>query len=204
MQDKYQRELNNPIGAHEILPVELWKDILSFLNQTELARASLICHLFYDVFRNEDRIRKIKAFADFCAKHVRKQNAVIKLPGNLIAIGSWDGSIRIWDYSAGGLIKTLSAFGTSATIHDVICVAYLGNDRLISSTYAGSHDANLNIQNFRTGEHLKMIPMVSRTNCIVQLTKNELALALDNREVCIFDYESGLASNQLKGHSGYV
>lgn len=192
--------MNDDIVLTEKLSIELLSHIFSFLNRADFDKAGMVCRLFYDISHDEYHVKKEKEFSLFCSKYGSKKNAIIKLPENHFAIGSWDGTIKIWDYPAGKLVSTLSAYGTSTKVSHVLCLAYLGDDQLISSTF----DGFLHIQNYKTGQNVRRVNAFSPVNCIVQLSENELALGCDDKTIHILNLETGLSVRELHGHQGYV
>ena len=68
----------------------------------------------------------------------------------LLASGSWDGSIRLWNADAGTCTAVLNGHNGF-----VICLADLGGGRLLSGYYA---DASLRVWNTATGTCLAVVP----------------------------------------------
>lgn len=192
--------INDDILLTETLSIQLLSYIFSFLNRTDFDRAGIVCRLFYNISHDESHVKKEKEFSLFCSKYASKRSTIIKLPENHFAIGSWDGTIKIWNYSEGKLVSTLSAYGTSTIMPRVLCLAYLGNNKIISSTF----DMTLHIQNYKTGQDKQKINVPSHVKCIFQLSDNELALGFDDKTIRILSLETGLPIKELRGHQGFV
>jgi WD40 repeat protein len=70
--------------------------------------------------------------------HTREVNSVAFSPdGRLLASGSFDGTIRLWDVATGSLVRTLKGHA-----HYVLSVAFSPDGKLLAS---GSWDGTLKL-----------------------------------------------------------
>ncbi len=79
--------------------------------------------------------------------HEGSVRALIMLSNNVLASGSQDKTIRIWDLNTFKLVKTLNGH-----VDTVSCLARLSHDELVS----GSFDKTIRIWNWSYGEFIEL------------------------------------------------
>ena len=109
---------------------------------------------------------------------------------HLLASGSWDATVKIWNLTTGTLIYTFDSSNGGHT-KNVNCLAYLGNNLLASS----SDDATVKIWNVSNGSLERTLNESNSVNWLVLLRNGLLAANVNFGIVHIWNFTSGL---QLK------
>ncbi|KAJ6070716.1 hypothetical protein N7467_012035 [Penicillium canescens] len=118
--------------------------------------------------------------------------------GRLLASGSSDGTIRLWDTVTGALQETLNGHSDS-----VYAVAFSPNDRLLAS---GSSDKTIRLWDTATGALHQTLKCHSRSVCTVAFSHDGqmLASGSDDKTIRLWDTATGALQQTLEGHSGSV
>jgi len=104
---------------------------------------------------------------------------LIKLSDNIVIIGSWDNTIKIWNLNNGFCIKTL--LGHDSAVLSLVKI----NENIIAS---GSNDKTIKIWDISTGkcsktlsDHIKLI------DCLLKLNINQIISASIDLNIKIWD-----------------
>lgn len=121
--------------------------------------------------------------------HTASVNTFAKLENNLLASGSKDATICIWNLETGQLARIL------AVSNEVLSLLSLGNNLLAS----GSKDGYVFIWNVNNGEILYTLPNESSANKLVKVNQSLLAVGLTGK-VMIWNFNTGeLVSSLING-----
>lgn len=113
------------------------------------------------------------------------------LSRDLIASGSKDSSIHIWNITDGSLIKTLNGH-----TDQISCLVVLENGYLVSS----SKDKSIKVWNIHTGEIVRTIQVENPVKSMAVLKHANLAVASFNL-IKIYDTDSGFLIKTIEDHS---
>lgn len=116
----------------------------------------------------------------------------------LVASGSWDNTIRIWDVQTGAQIRTLTGHTKSVT-----SVAFSPNGRLLAS---GSTDYTARIWDVSTGKLLRTLSKHTMPVESVAINRDGTILATSGLDklIVLWDIASGKEIRTLTGHDGNV
>ncbi|KAK3359288.1 WD40-repeat-containing domain protein, partial [Lasiosphaeria hispida] len=116
----------------------------------------------------------------------------------LIASGSRDQTIKIWDTATGACTQTLKGHSDS-----VYSIAFSPDSKLIAS---GSDDQTIKIWDTATGACTQTLKGHSRSVYSIAFSPDLklIASGSDDQTVKIWDTATGACTQTLKGHSGYV
>ncbi|MEH1886537.1 WD40 repeat domain-containing protein, partial [Nostoc sp.] len=131
--------------------------------------------------------------------HSSKVNSVIFSPdGKILASGSLDKTIKLWDISTGKAIKTLT--GHSRWVWGVV---FSPDGKTLAS---GSNDNTIKLWDVSTGKAIKTLTGHSRSvNSVVFSPDGKtLASGSDDKTIKLWDVSTGKAIKTLTGHSRWV
>ena len=118
--------------------------------------------------------------------------------GKVIASGSWDKTVRLWDAATGQALKTLS--GHTA---EVLALAYSPDGKVIAS---GSGDNTVRLWDAATGQELKTLS--GHTDSVSALAYSPdgkvIASGSWDNTVRLWDAATGQELNTLSGHTASV
>ncbi len=122
--------------------------------------------------------------------------SLASLGQNLMASGSADGVIRIWNTATGNLVNKLVV---PACV--VSCLAGLGDGRLVS----GSFDHMIRLWDIHSGKLLMEFPgHEGSVDCIIYLGDDRMASGSWDESINIWDTLTGNLITTLEGHEGTV
>ena len=116
----------------------------------------------------------------------------------LLASCSFDGTIKLWDISSGGCLKTL--YGHTKEIY---CISYNFQSNLLAS---GSVDKTIKLWNLSTGECIKTLFGHNHNVWSLAFTKNgkNLVSSSADKTIKLWDVSTGNYTKTLQGHSREV
>ncbi|ORY84264.1 WD40-repeat-containing domain protein [Protomyces lactucae-debilis] len=117
----------------------------------------------------------------------------VQADDSIIASGSYDGSIKIWDLTSGELLRTLDGH-----TRGVNCLQF-DDAKLIS----GSMDKTLKIWNYRTGECLSTLRGHTEGVLSLHFDKTVLASGSADNTIRVWNFSDGTCT-VLRGHRGWV
>lgn len=121
--------------------------------------------------------------------------------GGMVAVGSRDGTIRLWNSLDGRLDVALHGHGGATTAIDFVDSKTAGEHRLISASSSGQLRIWLH-QAERGGA--RTISQAGEYGPALALGRGEIAVSDGERAVLRFDSESGAALPPLVGHASQV
>jgi|GEM_PF-1024351 len=115
--------------------------------------------------------------------------------GKLLASGSWDKTVRIWDISTGNLICKLEGHKDA-----IFAVAFSPDSKTVASA---SSDKTVKLWNAYTGELLKTLEGFSEPMWTVAYSPDGTLLATAGlgKSITLFDAQSGAPLGTLDGHT---
>ncbi|GLA33115.1 hypothetical protein AnigIFM63326_002394 [Aspergillus niger] len=118
--------------------------------------------------------------------------------GQLLASGSHDKTIKLWDTATGALKHTLE--GHSRSVHSV---AFSGNSQLLASS---SHDKTIKLWDTATGALKYTLEGYSRSVYLVTFSGDGQLLAFgpSDNTIKLWDTATGTLKHTLEGHSDWV
>ena len=124
--------------------------------------------------------------------HARDINVLVALAGNMIASGSDDGDVRV--YQNRDLVHRLVGHTNS-----VMCLVALRNNKLAS----GSCDRSVRVWDTRSGACLLSI-CTRAVNALAMLGNGRLAVGADEKTIRAYGTRSGKQLMVLRGHCAHV
>ena len=118
--------------------------------------------------------------------------------GGILASGSKDGSIKLWNLQNGNLIRTLKGNSLS-----VLSVAFSPDRKTLAN---GSGDGTINLWNLENGQLIRRFRGHNDGVWSVAISRdgNTLVSGSWDKTVKLWDLHSGQLKGTLSGHSGYV
>jgi WD40 repeat protein len=143
--------------------------------------------------------KTVAIFSTFVAGHSNEIQSIAFSPdGKILASGSADKTIKIWDVKKGKEIRTLT--GHSAGVESV---AFDPDGKILAS---GSHDKTTKVWDWRTGEELCTLRGHGDSVQAVAFSPDGQTLATCSRDstIGIWDVSTGREIRTLTGHSDVV
>ncbi|KAL2803394.1 putative wd40 protein [Aspergillus granulosus] len=182
----------------EIAPLQLYSSGLMFC-----PRNSVIRELFKNQLSNWHQLPRVKeewsAELQTLEGHSNEVNSVTFSPdGQLLASGSGDKTIKLWDPNTGELRQTLKGHSGWVT-----SVTFSPDGQLLAS---GSFDKTIKLWDPNTGELYQTLKGHSNEVNSVTFSPNGqlLASGSKNKIIKLWDPNTGELRQTLKGHSGSV
>ncbi len=118
--------------------------------------------------------------------------------GRLLASGSWDHTIKVWDVDTGKLLQTLQGHQDL-----VLSIAFSPNGLLLAS---GSADKTIKLWNINTGEPLQTLKEEGSWISSLAFSPDGQMLAAEGEHYSIklWDLSSGLLLETLMGHDNVI
>jgi WD40 repeat protein len=137
-----------------------------------------------------------KCIKSFVA-HNNKIVSLIELYNGLIATGSYDSTIKIWDINSQQLLKIINEAG------NVLCLLEFepgkilsGTDQNVINLWDINNSYNQSLSTFEG--HLLWV------NCLVKCNENYFASGSNDSDIRIWGYQERECVNVLKGHNNCV
>ena len=128
--------------------------------------------------------------------HRSKVTTLAVMPGGLLASGSWDTTVRVWDAASGECLLTLVGHA-----HFVNALAVIPDGRLAS----GSADGTVCVWDPNTGAGLSRFKCShTSVNALAGLPDGKLASGSDDGAVRVWDVDTGACTSTLEGHTSSV
>lgn len=131
------------------------------------------------------------------------RSVVIDPEGKIVASGSFDGTIKIWNLETGELIRTLTGHSEAGEIVSSVAISPDGKTIVSSSNgYGGT----IKIWDLETGELLDTLPAQPSGVSFVTISpdSNILASGSEDGKIQLWQVESGQPLATLSGHLGTV
>ena len=115
--------------------------------------------------------------------------------GRVLASGSWDNSIKLWDAATGTELRTLKGYTVP-----VRSVAFSPDGR----TLAGSGNETVKLWDVQTGAELRTLKAQTAVFSLAFSPDGRTLATAENQTVRLWDAQTGAPLRVLKGHSGWV
>ena len=122
-------------------------------------------------------------------------SSICVLPGEMLASGSFDKTIKIWKTPTGALVKTLTGHTDS-----VRALALLHDGTLVS----GGNDFTIRMWNTTTGETVKTLQCRNFITSLAVLQDGTLASGLADNTITLWNTTTGEVCKTLSGHTDKV
>lgn len=121
--------------------------------------------------------------------------------GSVVATGSHDCSIKLWDTNRGKLVCTFSSQLISRSHRgSVVALSFSPNDRLL---YSGGHDMMIKVWDWERRQGQTLVP---KTNAVAQLAvgRDRLVSLGYGREIQVWQAQDGKFERSLEGHTAPI
>ena len=148
-----------------------------------------------------DEVRSVAFSPQSYTRHIPIQNPKSKIQNRtsyLLASGSYDGTVRLWDVSTGECLRILQGH-----TRRVWSVAFSPDGKILASS---SSDRTVKLWQVSSGECLKSLPGHSRQIRSVAFSPDgkTLASGSDDQSIRLWNHHTGECLRVLKGHSSWV
>jgi WD40 repeat protein len=126
----------------------------------------------------------------------------ISRDGAFLAIGGWDGTVRLWGLRDGTLLGSLEAHSDEVIVNYVTCLAISPDSRLLLS---GTRDGNIRLWSLPNGELVKVLKeRYEYAECMAVSPDGKLLVTGNLGTLCVWDLAEGQPICTLEGHQAHV
>jgi WD40 repeat protein len=189
---------NNPIRSQKIKTKKYDINAYTYNNQINKENINILNNSNYNSINNENKNRFVYKCIKTIEGHKEKIVSMIELSNNLIATGSYDSKIKIWNLESLQCIRTISEEG------NIFCLLEMEPNIILSGT--NKNTIQLFNLNYNDNEiyQFSFIGHDLWVNCLIKCSEYYFASGSNDTEIKIWDYKNRTIYRTLRGHQDCI